>query len=297
MDDGRQNLILVIALLGAGFLMLFGFIFVLLVAIAGIEVDLSAKEGIGVIEIDGIIDESVETLKDIHAFAKNEKVKAIVVRIDSPGGSVGPSQEIHSELMKLRGVKSIVVSMGSMAASGGYYIACGAERIFASPGTITGSIGVIIQTTYLEELMKTIKIEPVIYKSGEFKDTLSPFRKSTDDEKKLIRNMVSDVYEQFLEAVASARGIDKEALRPIADGRILTGRQAKEAGLVDEFGNFRDAVSYASEQAGLGDDPELIYPEKEAFTYLEKLLESAVQGVASAVADAKSPAMEYRLER
>ncbi len=279
METERQNLTLVVVLLGAGFLMMFGFIFLLLISFMGIEADLSGGERIGVIEIIGPIEDSQQTLEALHTFATDDDIKAIVLRIDSPGGAVAPSQEIYSEVFKLRGVKPVVTSMGSLAASGGYYIGCAADYVFASPGTLTGSIGVILQTTYLEEMFKVLKIEFNTYKSGKHKDTLSPMRRMTEQDDQLIQSLLMDVYDQFLSAVATARGLDKDVVRPIADGRILSGRQAKEHQLVDEMGSFRDAVTYAAKQANMEKDPKLAYPKKETLGYIEKLFESAVSGV------------------
>ena len=151
MTKQHENFWLVLVLIGGGFLMMFGFIFVILMSFSGIETELAGEEGIGIIEITGPIEGSKKILSNLRKFEQNEKVKAILVRVDSPGGAVAPSQEIYSELLRLRDIKPVVVSMGSLAASGGYYIAAGAKYIFANPGTITGSIGVIMQTTYLKE--------------------------------------------------------------------------------------------------------------------------------------------------
>jgi len=295
MEPKRNDLLLVAVLLGAGFLMLFAFILVILVAFVGMETTFAEEDGIGVLEISGVIEDSQDLLDDLHEFVMDDSVRAILVRIDSPGGAVAPSQEIYKELLGLRGKKRVVVSMGSLAASGGYYIACAGERLFANPGTITGSIGVIIESAYLMELMNFLKIEPIVYKSGEHKDILSPFRRPTPQDDTLIKGMITDVYDQFLTAVAAARNLDKEALRPIADGRILSGQQALTAGLVDELGGFRDAVRYIAAQEGLGDDPVLIYPEEESLAYLEKFFETASLSFVHAIDKARRPAVQYRL--
>ena len=218
------------------------------------------------------------------------------MRIDSPGGAVGPSQEIHKELLKIRAKKPVVVSMGTIATSGGYYIACAGERIFANPGTLTGSIGVIIMTSYLEDLMRYLKIEMRTFKSGEHKDTLSPFRPMTDSDKELIDAIIKDIYEQFLDDVATSRKLDKETLRPLADGRMLTGHQAKEAKLIDEYGNFRDAVSYLGKKVGLGDDPKISYPPKDSLSRIEKLFESMAKGATKAFSDNISPSIEAQVK-
>ncbi len=297
MDSSRQNLFLVVALLGAGFLMLFAFLFVLLFSMMGVESDFSGfgeTEGIGILEVTGVIEDSSRVLEDLHDFANDKDVKGIVLRVDSPGGAVAPSQEIYSELMKLRGKKTVVASMGSVAASGGYYISCAAERVFCSPGTLTGSIGVIIQAPYIQELLKLAKIDMTVYKSGEHKDTLSPFRQATPSDVSLIDGVIEDVYEQFLSAVGTARNIETETLRPVADGRLLTGKQAQEAGLVDEMGTMQDAVRYIAEKENLGDDPVLLYPKKKTLNYLEKMFESGARGLANAVSGGWRQSIEYR---
>jgi len=300
METQKSNLFLVVLILGAGFLMLFAFLFVFLFAMIGVESDFSGfktKDAIGVIEVFDVIEDSLPILDQIDDFAKDDSIAAIVLRVDSPGGAVGPSQEIYRELMKLRGEKTVAVSMGSVAASGGYYIACAGERVFTAPGTLTGSIGVIVESAYLEELMQTIKIKPLVYKSGEHKDMLSPFRKMTESDEAIINDVIRDVHEQFVSDVAQARGMTPEALKPYADGRIMTGAQAKELGLVDEFGSFRDAVEYLAEKEGLGSDPELVYPRKEPITYIEELFRSAAHGLMRAMSGSVHPTVQTRVGR
>lgn len=294
MEKQQDNVWLVIALLGAGFLMLFAFIFVILLAFLGVEAKFSSGDGIGVVEIVGPIEESKEALKQLDGFARDERVKAVLVRIDSPGGAVGPSQEIHSQILRLRDKKPVAVSFGSVATSGGYYIGCAGQRIFASPGTITGSIGVIIQTAYLADLMAFLKIQPITYKSGKHKDTLSPFRITTEEEKALVQELLDDVHTQFIEDVARARGMEPEAVRALADGRIFTGRKALEAGLVDETGSFSDAVDWLAALTELGDAPTLIYPKREALSYLQKLVESSFGALMKAARQEPHNRVEYR---
>lgn len=296
MTNQKENFWLVLVLLGAGFIMMFGFVFVILMSLSGIESELTEEDGIGVIEITGPIEGSKKTLKDLRKFEQDENIKSILVRVDSPGGAVAPSQEIYSELLRLRDIKPVVVSMGSLAASGGYYISVGGEYIFANPGTITGSIGVIMQTTYLMELMKAIKVTPRTYKSGEHKDILSPFRESTESDDKIINTMISDVYEQFLDDISKARKLDKETIRPIADGRILTGKQALDLKLVDQLGSFNDAVRYLAEKSDLGDEPKLIYPRKETMTYIEQMFESSLKGIFSGIESKAQTAIEMKME-
>jgi len=297
-ENQRQNLILVVVLLGAGFLMLFSFLFVMLIAVVGVEMDFNLDKidgaKVGVVEVAGVIEASDKVLKQLEDFAEDDDIKAIVLRVDSPGGSVGPSQEIYSEVMKLKEKKKIVASMGSLAASGGYYISAGASKIYANPGTITGSIGVIVQTTYLGELFKFLKMEAITYKSGKHKDMLSPMRKPTEEDSALTQGIVNDVYEQFLEAVASGRGLDKEEVRPYADGRILSGKQALDLKLVDQLGNLHDAAAGALELAGVEGKAHLVYPEREAMSYIEKMFESVARGLFKVVGKEGSDKVEYR---
>lgn len=230
------------------------------------------KEGIAVVEIYGSIQtESSRNffgftyggadaiVKKIKRLRKNEMVKAIVVRVNSPGGTVAASQEILSEIKEAaRDGKKVVVSMADMAASGGYYVSCGADRIFADQGTITGSIGVFVGNLNITGLAEKIGVDMNIIKSGKHKDILSPWREMTGEERELLRETVSEVYEQFLDEVSEGRGIPKKELRPIADGRIFTGERAKELGLVDELGGLQDAIEEAQKLAGLKGEPVII---------------------------------------
>lgn len=287
---------IILILLGGGFALLFAMGAMIFSAMTGNEPDFSGEARLGVIEIKGPIEDSKDAVTNLHRFAKDEKIKGILVRIDSPGGAVGPSQEIHKEILKVRVQKPVVISMGTIATSGGYYIACAGERIFANPGTLTGSIGVIIVSSYLEDLMKYLKIEMRTFKSGEHKDTLSPFRPMTDSDKALIDDIIKDIYEQFLTDVATSRKLDKETLRPLADGRMLTGHQALEAKLIDEYGNFRDAVSYLGKKVGLGEDPKLSYPPKDGLSRIEKLFESMARGTTKALSDTIKPSIEAQVK-
>lgn len=231
-----------------------------------------SREGIAVIKIYGTIQtESQQSMfgfypggadtivKKIRGFRKNKLVKGIVVRVNSPGGTVAASQEILSELKKAKeDGKKVVVSMGDIAASGGYYVSCHADKIFADPGTITGSIGVFVGNLNITELARKIGVDMNVIKSGKYKDILSPWRDMTEEEQALIQETVTDVYEQFLGEVSMGRKIPMEELRPLADGRIFTGRQAKELKLVDETGGFQDAIAEAAKLAGLKGEPFII---------------------------------------
>ena len=228
----------------------------------GKESNLSLGEKIGVVPITGVITDSLAIIDQLHEFKKNNKVKAIVVRIDSPGGGVGPSQEIYEEIKKIKKEKKVVASIGSLGASGGYYVACACDTIVANAGAITGSIGVIVEYANFEELLDKIGLKGVVLKSGKYKDVMSPIREMTDEEKSLLQAVVDDIHHQFVSAVVNSRHLTKEQGESIADARIFTGAQAKALGLVDELGNFRDAVDIAAKMGGIKGEPELIYPKK-----------------------------------
>ena len=216
---------------------------------------------IGLLEIEGPINDSLNYLKAIKALEENDRVKAVLVRVDSPGGSVGPSQEIYGALLRVKEKKPLVVSMGSVSASGGYYIACAADTIYALPGTLTGSIGVILAFLDLSEGLGKIGVKSERIASGEMKDSGSPFKTLTDRERIYFQRLVEDVHEQFVEAVALSRDIPPETVREFADGRAFTGRQALELGLVDRLGGLDDALEEAKEKAGIVGKARFIRPE------------------------------------
>ncbi len=226
---------------------------------------------IGVIEIEGIITTSKRVVQDIKNFAENPNIGGILVRVDSPGGGVAASQEIYEELKKAKLQKKVVVSMGALAASGGYYVSLPADLIVANPGTITGSIGVIMQFPVFEELMKKVGIDYEVIKSKEHKDIGSPFRKMNEKDRKILQDVVTDVYEQFVQATCDARGLPKDSVVKFADGRIITGNQAKQLGLVDTLGTFEDAVKILGDMLGI-QKPNLIYPPKR-FSLIEMFTE------------------------
>lgn len=232
--------------------------------------ELFLKEGIGVIEVKGVILEAEEILENLVAFREEPKIRAIVLRIDSPGGAVGASQEIYDEIRRTGKVKPVVASLGSVAASGGLYVSLGAGKIVANPGTLTGSMGVILKFANLEGLFDKIGYKNEVVKSGRLKDIGSPSRPMTAEERQMLQGMIDIVQSQFVQAVAESRSLPAEQVRKIADGRIFSGEQAKEYGLVDQLGNFSDAVMLAAELAGMKDEkmPELIYPQEEDFSFL-----------------------------
>ena len=214
---------------------------------------------IGVIEIENLITSSKYIVRDLKNFEDDPTIKAILIRVDSPGGGVAASQEIFQQVAKVAESKKVIVSMGAVAASGGYYISLPADVIVANPGTITGSIGVIMEFPVLKELLDKIGIEFEVIKSREYKDIGSRFRKMSKTEKELLKDVVVDVYEQFVEATAEFRDLSEDSVLKYADGRILTGRQAVDIGLIDTLGSFEEAVVIAGDMAGIK-DPILVYP-------------------------------------
>lgn len=262
--------------IGATIRTVFYIVFTLvLVSVLGLLISHENTKGnIAVVEIKGPIDDSKEVIKDIKKFREDAKVKAIILRVDSPGGAVGASQEVYDEVIKTKAVKPVIASFGNMAASGGYYVSASATKIVANPGTLTGSIGVITEFFQVDEILKKFNLKWEVIKSGPNKDIGSPLRPMTTDEKKLIQSMVSDVYDQFVTAVSDGRKIEKEKVITFADGRIFSGRKAKEIGLVDELGGLEKAVEVAAAEAKLTEKPEVIYPDEDKMKFLDRLTES-----------------------
>ena len=243
------------------------------------DLDLSSGDRIAVIRVEGVIMDSQVTVGELKRFSENSSVKAIVLRIDSPGGGVVPSQEIYDAVRQVRSKtsKTVIASMGNVAASGGYYIAAATDRIVANPGTLTGSIGVIMETANVEGLLQKIGVEGVVIKSGKFKDVGSPLRKMSEEERGLMQAVMDDVHKQFIEAVAEGRAMELAEAQALADGRIFTGRQAKEAKLVDELGNLDDAIQLAADAVGIEGEPKVVEPRRH-FSVRE-LLESQFTGL------------------
>jgi len=253
----------------------------------------SDDKKIGLIRVEGIILDSQSTIEEIHRYRDDIDVKAILLRIDSPGGGVVPSQEIYTELRKIRlaGMKKVVTSMGTVAASGGYYIASASEKIIANPGTLTGSIGVIMEMPNMEELFQKVGVSSTIIKSGANKDIGSPFRKMTDGERLLLQNVVDDIHSQFVDAVVEGRSLDRGVVQSLADGRVFTGRQAKSLGLVDELGDLQDAVRETALLAGIQGEPHVLETKKK-FSFSE-MLRSQFSEVVQGVLPSRSIRMDY----
>lgn len=263
-----------IVFLGWAFFLIFGLsILAFIMGISGLmsgnfmtpQVDaLKIKSGhaVGVIDLAGEILTSDQFNKDLKAFVDHDKIKAIVVRIDSPGGAVGASEEIFEAIKEANQKKPVICSMASIAASGGLYAAMGCPKIVANKGTLTGSIGVIMMSPNVQELIERFGIFMTVVKSGEFKDTGSPFRKVTEADKAVLQVMVDSAYSQFVETIATARHLDTANVKKFADGRVFTGEQALELGLIDEIGNLSHAAELALKLSGDEGKPELVYPKK-----------------------------------
>jgi protease-4 len=248
-------------------------------ATSGGEVEGKGQNKVGVLEVKGAIEKSDGFLKDLKHFRDNDDIKAVVVRVDSPGGAVAPSQEMHDAIAKTVKVKPVVIAMGNLAASGGYYLSVSATKIYADPGTLTGSIGVIAEMPEVDALMDKINVKMNVYRSGKLKDMGSPFRPPTDDDRKLFQSVIDDTYDQFLTAVAEGRHLKVEEVRPLADGRVFTGRQAKAKNLVDELGGFDEATHAAVELAKLTGEPTLVYPAADVKFDLREMLKDDSRAV------------------
>jgi len=271
------------------FLIFISVIFVLVVILSLILTftrKVSLGEKVALVRVTGVILDSTDVIEELKEYAKNNSIKAIILRVDSPGGAVAPSQEIYEEIIKIKETKKVIVSMGTVAASGGYYIAAPADKIVANAGTLTGSIGVIMEIPNISGLMQKIGVETQVIKSGEHKDIASIFKSLKPEEKQILQNVLDDVHNQFIQAVSEGRKKKFEEIRKLADGRIFTGKMAKELGLVDELGNLQDAIMLAGKLAGIKGEPEVVQ-KKEKFSFMDilkgefpaKLVNNVFQGV------------------
>lgn len=250
---------------------------------SGKNTSFSLKDKIGVVCVEGVIADSKEITEQLDDFGKDDSIVAIVLRVDSPGGGVAASQEIYDAVIELKKKKKVVVSMGSVAASGGLLVACAADKIVANPGTITGSISAIMQFANVEELMKKIGLKSSVVKSGQYKDIGSPLRDMTPEEKVIIQDLVDDIYNQFVDVIVKERKLPREKVVAIADGRVFSGRRAKELGLVDDLGNMASAANLASKLAGKNGQYELVYPSKKRTSVFDYLLESTASQISNSL--------------
>ena len=250
----------------------------------------SLRDKIGVVRVEGIISDSMEITEQLDEFGKDDSIAAVVLRVDSPGGGVAASQEIYDAVIELKKTKKVVASMGSIAASGGLLVACAADKIVANPGTITGSISAIMQFANFEELLKKVGVKSSVVKSGQYKDIGSPLREMTPEEKVIVQDLVDDIYNQFIDVIVKDRKIPREKVVAISDGRVFSGRKAKELGLVDHLGDMNSAVKLAGKLAGKEGKYDLVYPTKKRNSFLDYFLE----GAASRISDSLKGKIESR---
>ncbi len=238
------------------------------------------RKGLGYVEIEGTIVDATETVRQLKWLERQPQVKGILLRVDSPGGVVTPSHEIYSEVARISNEgKPVIVSMGTIAASGAYYISAPADLIVASPQTLTGSIGVIMEFPVVKGLMDKLGLKVEVVKSRDQKDIGSPFRDMTSRDRELLQGVVTDAYEQFVEVVSASRNIPEDSVRLIADGRIMTGRQALALGLVDTLGTFEDAKRIAADLCGIEGEPRLIRPTRRMSFLVRQLLEGTTENL------------------
>jgi protease IV len=218
---------------------------------------------VAVVEIEGIIVDGTAAVRELREHVENPAIKAVVLRVNSPGGVVAPTQEIFAAIQRARKAgKPVVATLGAVAASGGYYVAAAADRIYANPGTLTGSIGVVMQMANLEGLLKKVGVEYVVVKAGAYKDVGNFARTMSPEERKMLQALLDDVYSQFVDAVAEGRGLERKEVLAFAEGRIYSGQQALALKMVDEMGGFEDAVEAAGKLANIPGRPKLVYPRK-----------------------------------
>jgi protease-4 len=293
MTGKKHPILMVLVILGITVLFL-GVVMTVILNLFGPSTSFSFGNKIGVIPIEGTIVDPEPIISQLLEFKKDRRIKAIILRVNSPGGGVAPSQEIYREVRKTIKSKKVIVSMGNLAASGGYYIASGASKIVANPGTLSGSIGVIMEFLQVEDLLKKIGVGLEVLKSGEFKDIGSPHRKMSERDRNLISELILDIQNQFVEAVARGRNLPVEKVREIADGRILSGARCKELGLVDALGNFQDAVDLAKELAGIEGEVTLVYAKKSRGRLWDLILEDTTQTLYRTLRDMLHTRIEYR---
>ena len=286
--DKRAAVVLAV-IFGGLFAVLFGFLFLAYSAVKPstsfyLDSESSAGARIGIVEAKGTIGDGQsgvdadKVVKLLRKYEKDGDIKAIVLRVDSPGGAVAPSQEIHDAVRRIKAKKKVVVSMGNLAASGGYYISAPADRIYAEAGTVTGSIGVIVLHFNVRGLLEWAKVDETTFKSGKYKDTLSPFRPVQETDRDEIQGLSDDLYGQFVRAVAEGRGLPEARVRELAEGRVYSGRRAKDLKLVDELGGLDDAIAAAWQLANQSGEPKVQYPPKDREISLRDLMRGAFQG-------------------
>jgi len=258
----------------------FAFIILLLAVIVLATIATSRRhhgafgDKIGVIDLTGVIIEPDVVVGELKDFGDDDSIKAIILHINTPGGGAAASQEIYTEVKRLRDErkKTIVSDVQTLGASGGYYVASGTDKIYANPASIVGSIGVISQWVNYQDLLKWAKLKDVTFKAGALKDTGNPAREMTPEEKAYFQSLIDDMHAQFIQAVADGRHLKVEDVKKIADGRVWTGQQALPLKLVDKLGDFEMAVKETAKSVGIKGEPELVHPEREKRTLLDLIL-------------------------
>jgi protease-4 len=278
-----------------GLFLLFAVCVGIVTAICGDRDLVTASEGVGLVEVKGMIIDGQDIIRQLREMKKDKRVKAVVLRVDSPGGVVGPSQEIYAAVKSLAKVKKVVVSMGSVAASGGYYLSAPATEIYANPGTITGSIGVLMKFSNIEGLMDKVGLKAFTIKAGKFKDVGSPVHPMTAEERAMLQGVIDSTHGQFIRAVAEGRKLPEAQVRAIADGRIFSGEQALALKLVDKLGTLQDAVDEAGRLGGIQGEPELIKPPKKKKQMMDLLVESAAEHLGMVSGAGQDVSVDYRL--
>ena len=278
-----------------GICLLFAVCVGIVAVVCGDRYKLSGSDGVGLVEVKGLIVDGQETIRQLRDLKKDKRVKAVVVRVDSPGGVVGPSQEIYAAVKGLAKVKKVVVSMGSVAASGGYYLSAPATVIYANPGTITGSIGVLMKFSNIEGLMDKVGLKAFTLKTGKFKDVGAPSRTMTAEEREMLQGVIDSTHAQFVRAVAEGRRLPVEEVKRIADGRIFSGEQALALKLVDRLGTLQDAVEEAGRLGGIKGEPELIRPPKKKNQLLDLLVEGTAEHLGLLSRGEGGVSVDYRM--
>jgi protease-4 len=271
-----------------------GVIFFIVVALAGLasgnkrtpkSMPIVGSDRVALVKLEGMMLNATPIVEELRDYAEDHSIKAIVIRIDTPGGGVVVSQEIYNAVKNAKKEgKKIVVSMGTVAASGGYYVAAAADKIVANPGTLTGSLGVKMEFANIEKLLEKIGVKGQVIKAGEYKDVGSPFRDMTVQEKRLLQEVIDDVHSQFIEAVAEGRNLPIADVRAIADGRIFTGRQALNLKLVDQLGDLNDSIQVAGTLAGIKGKPYVV-EKKKKIQLLDYFKEEAAAWVSDVLAN------------
>ena len=280
MKNRRSDLILALMILGT-------LLILVLIVTRGsdsggdwVEEMAGSGERIGIVEVNAPIWDAGDWIDDIDRFRRNDQIKGILVRFDSPGGVTGASQELYSALKRARAEKPVIASMGNIATSGAYYAALGADSIVANPSSTTGSIGVIIEFTQFRELMEKIGVQSDVVKSGKFKDSGNPARELTPEERAYFQEYIDDAFDQFVQIVATERRLDEAAVRKLADGRVYTGRQAKELGLVDILGDQYHAIEVLAGMAQIDGNPTVVHPPRSrTYEWMDLLLENTADKV------------------